>query len=418
MDRIAKRISLIFLFVVSVLVASMLSYGLALAYDEDDEFDEQYGYIVGLQSGTADYNSSNKSLTLTNARFDRIELYNDANITIILVGNNSGDSIWWSVDGWSNSGGNVTMQGTGTLNLRSGMLSRSLTMNSGVLNITNADRGMSLEGSVRSLANLTINGGTINITRPREYGVCLINGNMTMRGGTLSITDSYEQAINAISTSYRGEIYGGKITISGGSLSCTTCSKDRVVISADSMSNKSSCLKTIKGWLPYKATFKVSGNEYISDGYEGCLLSKYGSSKKNVTFSTVKYGGIKYNVRGVASKAFNTKTGAKVESVVFKKGGDAFKANAFYGAKSLTSIKGLTSGFCDTKKRDFKEHTQDISSKAFTKAGKSKGKKLTVYVAVRYSASDDIKKLQSTAKKNLMKKGLPKSSKVVIAKKK
>ena len=85
---------------------------------------------------------------------------------------------------------------------------------------------------------------------------------------------------------------------------------------------------------------------------------------------------------------------------------------AFYGTKSLTSIKMNNGWFLHQYESTFRDYTKGVSKKAFKGAGRSRGKCLTVYMR-NYSSSSFNSKM---AKKRLIKRGLSKAAKVKFMK--
>ena len=316
----------------------------------------------------------------------------------------------------SMSGGSITAKNCGgCIRLYSGSSSSSLTMTGGTITATDCDYGISLQGnsSNRVTSNLVIKKGTITVTNPSDEGIYIWTGNLTMTGGTIKITGAYGRAVEVHSGTYRGKTYGGKVSITGGSVTATARNpKSNSAIRADSMTNSVASLKTIAGILPNGARFKVGGNTY-QVRYYGVVLTSYGSTKTKAVFKNVSYGKYSYSVRGVAAGAFSTKRGKKVKSLVFANQLDYLGKGAFKNTVSLTSIKFNYLHVDSVSKKNKngtyttiykKSKDANLANGCFAGMGKAKGRGLTVRIG--YSKEDNV-----AWRKFMRKLGLPAGAK-------
>lgn len=433
--------------------------------------DESWGSTEGLSGiGTVSYDASSNTLTLTNA--DMTTLYVKKSLTIKTIGSCSigyiknqassystvniagpgslsltwGESINLVISGGSVRGelvidGTVTVQGGteigniwsannvyikggtvcgeiwtekavnvsgGNLEANSddgvGISGKSFVMTNGNVKIMNPFSGIDASGDI------TIKGGTLTITNSAKEAISTGTGNFTMTGGKVIITKANSDAIQANGKKKSGKKQGGKIFIKGGSLTVECKSRANYALYATySISNKISCLKSIKGRLSGGATFKTGGNEYQinKEGDELVTLLKYGAKGKTLKYGNimnVKFGKQEYIVDTIGSKAFATKQGAKVRSITIA-GYVSVKPNGLYGTKSLTKLK-IDTAYLPT------DSIGKLAKKSLYKAGKGGGKKLTVYVGElqhpRFKSMP-----VSKVKAKLVKKGLSKSAKVV-----
>lgn len=303
-------------------------------------------------------------------------------------------------------GGGIRIQAT---TYRGKTYGGAFTMSKGVITATSPRTGISAQGSV------SIRGGTIKVSSPSNEGISASGGNVTISGGTVSVTNSYGSGIEAYSTTSRGKTIGGKVSVTGGSVTATVRKPSQYsAISASTMTNKIKCLKSIKGSLPNGASFKAGGNEYklgTKTSSSGAVLTKYGAKSVKPVFSTVQYGGYKYNVKGVGTKAFNTKQGKKVQSITFKNTAYTISADAFWGTTSLTDLKFAWMPWSETYKNGKLSSIKwwqeaSIAKLAFRKCGKSNGAKLTIRIGDRGVYKD----YASKYKQALVAKGLPKGA--------
>ena len=267
--------------------------------------------------------------------------------------------------------------------------------------------------------------------------VCIAGGNFSMTGGTMKVTCCWCDAVVVMcretgGTTYRGvtkplKRTGGVASIKGGSFTAKVRKPGSYdAMSAWKLSCKSSCVKAVKGQMPKGFAFKSGGSTYrvmqdnhevFRDGYgeagyatassssaggswagyigpyDHVCLVKFGGKGAKANFGTVKYGGRKYSVVGVAGKAFNTVQGAKLKTVTFSNTLESVDANAFYGAKSLTSLN-----ICLplAEKYDKKGSVKSVSvvkgyklaKGAFKGCGKSGGAKLTVRLRVGWGYAE------------------------------
>ncbi|MBE6471755.1 MAG: hypothetical protein E7000_08695 [Coriobacteriaceae bacterium] len=303
----------------------------------------------------------------------------------------------WSRDGnLKISGGTVTVSNDRKDSSMMVACAGDLTVSGGKLDISDTYSGSSM--FVSAGGNLTVSGGTFKLanagggelllegSKPqvKVTGGKLVlkntqlgadRGNLNMTGGTLSVKCTGGDAI-----------YGfKKATVTGGSFTAIG-NKNGNAIEAASMNNKASCLKGVQGHLPKGAKFLLDGNEYQIQQENEVFLLNYGSKSTKATFGySIKYGKSDYRIVGIGANAFNTKTGHKLKSIVFKDEDIYFIGKkAFYGTKAL---KKLSIGFCVEHKikndklldmRVSKSQKAKVAKNAFSKCGYKGGKGLTV----------------------------------------
>lgn len=171
------------------------------------------------------------------------------------------------------TGGSVTAKGAIGVATKSFSISKK-----GKLTISKADTGIKLGARGASTSTMKVKGGSISISNASSYGIRGFNSNLMMTGGTLAVTKSHGAGIDLGTASYTG----GKVTVTGGKLTSTVRTPSEYdAIVAKSMTNKVSCLKSIKGALPKGASFKVNGKTH--------KVSSTGTI-------VVKYGGVTYHV--------------------------------------------------------------------------------------------------------------------------
>ncbi|MBR3211245.1 MAG: carbohydrate-binding domain-containing protein [Bacilli bacterium] len=141
------------------------------------------------------YNESTNTLTLTNFTGSSLEANGD--YTIILEGENVLDDFY---DGIIIRKGNLTIEGTGSLNANCFVIEGNLEINSGTISIDSQHNGIDVEG------DLTINDGIINVIS-QEAGI-EIDGNIVINKGTLTIEGKHI-----------GISINGNLTINGGAIS-------------------------------------------------------------------------------------------------------------------------------------------------------------------------------------------------------
>ena len=287
----------------------------------------------------------------------------------------------------------------------------NFTMSDGSLSSTNGKNGLSSDG------NIMVSGGKIDIVNPSSNGIYASAGDITITGGTVSVTNAYGSGIRASSSTVRGTTVGGRVFITGGSVTATVNKPSlHSAISADEMTNEVGCLKTILGSLPRGASFKVKGNVYMVGtkwGTSSVILAKYGASSKKPSFKNVKFGGYRYSINGVGPKAFNTRTGKKVQRIIFKNTLSTVGANAFFGTKSLKDLRIMHLPWQENYKKGKLKSVKwqkgySIDKKAFRKCGKKNGKSLTVKIG-RLGVYEGY---AGKYKKALTSKGLPKGAKL------
>lgn len=348
--------------------------------------------------------------------------------------------------------GNFTMSGgsiygnesTTTVNCQKKLTMRAGKITGGVFCLGN----MSLTGGTISCADgvkrtpsltcrdLTVAGGTIKISNCRGALHCrnmaikkgsvivdgqtmesvVASGNLKMTGGVLRVTRSTGNAIRVTGTV---SITGGALTAKvknpfvtlvfesnygvSSSRTQTTPMQSINAITAKRCSIKPSCIKGLAGGVYANGlTIKSGGNTYetINNGKVFAVkLVKYGNKSSKPVFDEVKFYGYNYRVSGVGTKAFATKSGAKVTSATFKNDVYVIDANAFTGAKSMTNLKLAyddSDPFTVVKsKGKFKsvKWSSDciVSKKAFAKCGKGNGKGFAVSFASESSSRSHAK---------------------------
>jgi hypothetical protein len=186
-------------------------------------------------------------------------------------------------------GGTVTAKGT------TGLICDTFTMSGGKLVCPNNDTGIEVWGNDKKTYKMTVSGGTIEITNPSNYGIYGHNCNMSITGGNVVVRQSYGRGISLYSTEYRGVRYGGRLSLTGGTLTASV--RDSVqyplAIDAHAMSNKASCLKYVKGSIYASgATFAVGGSVYKTVSSSSVKLIQ-GPRPQD---GTVIYGGQKYYI--------------------------------------------------------------------------------------------------------------------------
>jgi len=350
--------------------------------------------------------------------------------------------------GWSSPAidcDNMTIKsGSVTTSGARGIECSNLYVSGGSVNIPNANSGIEVGdyGSTKAYM-FSMTGGMVKVSNPSNCGIRIRSGNLEMRGGTLAVTGSYGSGIDVDHYTYRGTTYGGKVKVSGGSLTSTTRKASSSAIRANSMSNKATTLKSIYGTLPKGASFVAGANQYkVPDDHSStATLVKYNSKSTKPKLKSVKYGGNVYSINAVASNAFNTKNGKKVKSLVlgyldnlaakalygmkslktlkinwinlYGRNGQYghIGANAFSGTKSLTKLSvslSINAQYSKNKLKSLKFlKGYKISKSAFKNAGKSSGAKLTV------TLNSGIRKQDAkTYSKFLSKYGLSKKAKL------
>ena len=352
-------------------------------------------------------------------------------------------------------GGKISVSGITTTHEGEEAVScKKLLVKGGTISVSNCPtRGIYCEG-------LTLNKGSIIVKnlKKADYdnaNIHVYQGNFKMTGGTLKI--SSDKAIGVWADSgdptFNEKAKGGKIAITGGSLAIKIREHaDGAAFCADKATCKVS-LKNVKGGLIATGfTFKAGGNVYktisrttsynSSHGYPGrVILANYNGKSKRPALYKAKFNGRSYAVTGIGSKAFATKSGAKVTSVTLygnsyvNEGATSIQPNAFKGAKRLSEIyiKGdfeiQKNAFAGTKALTYLEFQpthhgpgerfepgddlnyynwlsyDNVSKKAFANCGKGGGAGLVVaFAGVDYAQSGT-----SAFRKLLTSKGMPKS---------
>lgn len=236
-----------------------------------------------------DYEYSGAGYTFTNAEGYEYTaaVYSENALTVELTGVST-----LTTDGIGiHSPGNITIRGSGTLNIDSvgdGVESYSgnITVNGGRLNIVSA-KDMGIDGN--NDGSVTITGGTIRIQAPGDEGIDVDgDGVFTMTAGTLTI-DSHDDGIDC----------GAAINISGGTLTIT----------AGNSGLESGGDTTITGGA---ITILSNGDDNVDDPYPALLMENGGKLTLGSNMSIRKPAGGKVGTAldfapdGESSVTYNT----------------------------------------------------------------------------------------------------------------
>ena len=352
-------------------------------------------------SGYAAYDPQTKTITLRSVKASKLAVNIEHDeFELVLDGTSYLERVSFRSD--------LTVQGTGSIvtskrfdvNVEGDPC--TLTMLSGKIDSNNVYCG-----------SLRMKGGAITVIDPTYEGIYVEDGDMVMTGGVITVTGAHAAAIDAFKMENGKR--AGKVVITGGKLTAKVLHPGtKYAVWAGSMSNKVSSLVDIEGILPTGAKFKKDKNVYRVMDYveQTAKLVKYNGGK-TATINKVKYGKATYKIAGIGAGAFNTSAGKKVTSIAIKSKLSRIESKAFYGTKSLKTLKIRKPYFIkqNGKGSSLKLKVRSgcsVSKKAFTKCGKGGGKNLTV---VLYN--DGVKKSEaSTYKSFLVKRGLPKSAKL------
>ena len=198
------------------------------------------------------------SLNLTSNSTTAINLASNVNVTLALRGvSNLTDNANSSINGTFYSAGNLTIGGSGTLqvtgNAKHGMnVEGTMTVNSGTIRILETD-----SDGIHGSSNLTWNGGTLEIVSAGSDGLD-ISGNVTIQGGDLTI--------NTTAESQRGIKVSGIFTMNDGSLTLNTSGTDSKGIKADSLVYINGGALTIVNSGDMSKGIKADGDINISGG--------------------------------------------------------------------------------------------------------------------------------------------------------
>lgn len=224
------------------------------------KFTEKYKVWVGntqvtllnkddvLANGTVSYNSTTKTLTLSDAditsnhtwTFYTINftagIYAEHDLNIVLADDNTESNVTGDLTDNANSNygiyveGNLTISGKGQLTATGsdaiysvGISSNSVEINGGTVNATGGnkvtDDNMNYSEGIEA-DNVTISGGTINATGGNSnysYGIISCNGDVTISGGIVNATGGATNENSIGIYSREGvTISGGKVTANGG----------------------------------------------------------------------------------------------------------------------------------------------------------------------------------------------------------
>ena len=209
---------------------------------------------------------------------------------------------------FSMQGGKINFQGVGSRdkNVRLGSVisAGKMSVAGGTISLTNCDdTGIYCEGMV-------IKKGSISIDNQRGIGLyAKEESDIRMSGGSLAVTRDHSSAICAMGysentytdddkTSATGWCTGGKVSITGGKLIAETRNpnKDYAVFSGPPIKYKSSCIKSVRGFMPEGFTFEYEGGTYKVTNMNGCNTARLISGGGESSPRTVTYGGSTYEV--------------------------------------------------------------------------------------------------------------------------
>lgn len=378
-------------------------------------------YIRDRTAGTATYNASTKTITLTGVSANSLWINPEGqSFTLVLNGANKLEVVY------SNS--SLTVKGAGSISV-----SDSFNVFDNVLNMTQGTidgavyagslnmKGGTIKGAgdlaiVSARNGLTMTGGSIVLSSSTHNAINISNGDFTMSGGSISVTNAKYGAISVSKYASSSSTNTGKATITGGTLTLTTADpKTCWAIDAGMISNKLGCIKTISGRLSQGAQFTVGKNLYkVMKSSPYVTLVKYNAKSKKPKVNKAKYGGYAYEVGGIGAGAFNTAAGKKVTSITINSNISQIGKNAFANTKALKTlmfkytawIKRVESG---SRLKSLKVSSGcTVAKKAFAKAGKGGGKQLTVKLSKYGVSNNEVAKY----KKFLKSKGLPGKAKL------
>ena len=294
---------------------------------------------------------------------------------------------------------------------------RGLDMQKGTISIKTPQTGIKVAETKGQSNNLKISGGTISIVGPSSLGVLIEGGNLVMTGGTLAVTGAKQSAVWVANDTDNSKKYGGKVKITGGAFKATVKEPQNYyfAVYASSMTNKIDCLKSVVGCLPVGAQFAVGNNQYKITGSSSVKLVKFGKNVKKATINEVSYGKRSYSILSIGAGAFNTAAGHKLTTIIFAINTDEIGANAFANTKALTTLRfndpswiQLVMSANGKPKKVKVSSGSTISTKAFAKCGKKKGKGLTVSIG----KTGVYHTLAGKFKKFLIGRGLPRAAKL------
>ena len=373
-------------------------------------------YVRGCTKGKIAYNKRTHTLMLRNVKADEIELGEYFNVKIVLKGNNR---LTNGISTAPEGGTRLTIDGPGSLTIKGDSLGIAFAWHS---------YGWLFSGGMSKASRLTMAGGSVRLI---GCPLSITGGDFIMTGGSLSVTaPKWHDAISLNSQVSKADgktVCGGRIVVRGGKLSAKVRSKNHDAIEADSMRNKSDCLKAVKGRLPQGASFFAGGNEYQVCQLEGsssksAKLVAYRSEATNPTLDNVKFGEFSYALESIAPEAFRTTCGKRVESLTVKNSLQEIEMNTFTdmdALKALTFAKwpelvksGAFTGTEQLESLTFFHDMRDVEPGAFAGCGKDGGRGLTVYWHDRpgYRANSD---LSSERREALIGYGLPPEARVV-----
>lgn len=255
----------------------------------------------------------------------------------------------------SSSNGSLTMNSTNGFFMALSNLSLTST-NSAAINISNEVdvmlqlRGTSslvdsanslINGALYAAGNLTISGGTLNVTGNAKHGI-LVDGNMTVNSGTIHILDTDSDAIHGssnltwnngtldiVSAGSDGLDFTGTVTIHNGDLSINTTAESQ-------RSVKATGIFTMTGGT---LTMNVSGND--------CKGIK-GASEVILSGGTISLQVSGTGSNGISSDTNVTVNGADVTVVSTSEDGKCIKSDGTFvissGSLNLTHSGNISKG--------------------------------------------------------------------------
>lgn len=355
----------------------------ALAFASDAYAVSEGCYVSGqkysggkftVQSGKATWagGTDDRTLTLTNAVINAGHKDSGTGFdTGVYV--TSGASSSWSAHTL-----NIVLVGDNTINVSTGAYGiynacEDVTLNitgDGTLNIVGAGKqGINSRGKIVIGANVTVNGssygvvskgqlkvtaGTVKVVSPQYNGLTSEYGEVYVKGGTVKVSNFDGHGIQAQRNNV--VITNGKVSltqVAGGTTNLAVAAGNGYAVK-----NKATCWGTIRGRLDGGAKFTTkSGNVFqVDPSHNGYVkIVKYAGSDMTVTLNTTSFGGQKYYINAVATKAF-AKTGIK--TISFGSYVKAIGPYAFYGCKNLKIVSFRKTSYSSMK----------IYGKAFTKA--------------------------------------------------
>ncbi len=284
---------------------------------------------------------ASSGVTVTNSGADVVVNSTQANVPYVVSG--------------SSSNGSLTMNSTNAFFMALSNLSLTSTSSAAIniaseVDVTLQLRGTStlvdsasslINGALYAAGNLTISGGTLNVTGNAKHGI-LVDGNMTVNSGTIHILNTDSDAIHGssnliwnngtldiVSAGSDGLDFTGTVTINNGNLSINT---------------------TTEGQRSVKATgtFTMTGGTLDMDVSGNDCKGIKGASDVILSGGTISLQVSGTGSNGISSDTNVTVSGANVTIVSTSEDGKCFKSDGTFlmssGSLNLTHSGNISKG--------------------------------------------------------------------------